>query len=108
MKRITPEEVVAAYKETGLKPEQGITLADGCACGLGVIYAQKFGVLEADSYDVFNALERDLSPAYIYGFIAGFDGIDYTTIGLREGESIGYEDGRACWKAVVVSGLVEG
>lgn len=111
MERITPEQVVEAYKTTGLKPVRHITLKDGCACGLGAVYAQKLNVRTECVGEVFTEIKKyGLSPSYVSGFIAGFDGVDFDEMRdvLIEDESIGYEDGQAAWKAVVDAGLIKG
>lgn len=39
--RVDPNKVVEAYKKTKLKPRRNLWLENGCACGLGVLYARK-------------------------------------------------------------------
>jgi len=121
-KRITPEEVLAAYKATGLRPEQAewaIEYEGGsrCACGLGAIFSSKvengFQTLYGSLYSESDLIgdELGLSPSYIYGFTYGFDGQPSPPItqpNEREESERGYRDGRAAWEAVkhlAVSGV---
>jgi hypothetical protein len=102
MNRITPEQVVEAYKETGLKPRQRVFLVDKCACGLGVLAAHDANI--NNSYDAYDWAVTQYGEDYVESFWRGFD--DRSTTPQYE-QHIGYEDGRACWQAVVEAGLVE-
>ena len=112
-KRITPEEVLAAYEATGLKPvqESWTDMVNGqrCGCGLtavamskrkGLDFSDFFSNLgDLDAEDRMLAHELGLPLDYVWGFAAGFDGnspfgIDYADWRL------GYKDGRAAWEAV--------
>jgi hypothetical protein len=105
--RITPEEVVTAYKETGLRPGRGAYFPDdGCACGLGVLYYRD----KPDHMGTITAyFDNKLGYDYRLGFVVGFDGeyFGYGVIGKPSDDyKVGYEDGRACWQACVEAGLV--
>jgi len=77
MNRITVEQVINAYKETGVKPQQ-FTMSPvgrGRCCGLGVIVFKEVGneiVNVGKAIEVLNKL--GLSDDYINGFMRGFDG----------------------------------
>jgi len=113
-KRITPEEVLAAYAETGLKPKQcewaweDINGVRG-ACGLGAIYSNQFenGFVELinptiSEFDLVGD-SLGLSQAYVNGFVYGFDGhlsLPEIPSEKREETERGFADGKAAWEAV--------
>lgn len=114
VKRITPDEVLEAYEETGLLPEQcewAFEHEDGsrCACGLGAIYSNRveegFETLGNTAASEFDLIEDvlGLSRPYMYGFISGFDKTDIP-FPIRENDreeaERGHSDGRAAWEAV--------
>jgi hypothetical protein len=129
VKRIMPEEVVEAFRETKLIPTQQMYLDtvddEGtddlyCACGLGAIYAfeqMKMGkTLDAltnriTSIDVPTYIEKEkgLSKPYRYAFTRGFDNapikealyhnMNYTPEDIEHSKQ-GYEDGRASYLAM--------
>jgi hypothetical protein len=72
MRRITPEEVKAAYEKTGLKPFRGSYMRTGTgeACGIGV---KAFAESGEKWWDWVDRHTRD-NKAYHYGFVGGFDG----------------------------------
>ena len=117
---IKVEEVIEAYKKTGLRPIQDEWFGryrgrGNCACALTAIVIEKDppflqdltkedAVDEIDMDGVMNA-QLGLSYAYIKGFTRGFDG--YHTVGdlkvkVENQEDLlrGFEDGKAIWKAV--------
>jgi hypothetical protein len=104
--RITPEQVKEAYDKTELKPMQGEFFpAEGCACGLGAIFAQKFGkpVSLIEDGDVIHKLEDLFPEGYRLGFVHGFDGREPSFKDnkvINETYNLGYEDGRASFEAV--------
>jgi hypothetical protein len=113
IKRITPEEVVQAFEDTGLKPHQGtyfgerddayiIPEGDNCACAMGAIYYKEFGVKSNEAHDYFvNKFTRN----YQLGFACGFDNSDK----LFEGQElfdIGYEDGENARLTLVAKGMM--
>jgi hypothetical protein len=122
-KRITVEEVIEAYKETGLKPKRGRYFQDfklvdrenyryipQCACGMGAIYAyNKKNEANYDSQiNQILFIDELYSSSYRCGFANGFDGVEsqekyhkYKRYGL------GYEDGQKAYQAVVDLGMVE-
>lgn len=103
MKRITPEEVVAAYAVTGLKPEAGHVGVSGDrkCCALGALYYAKHGT----SAERTSIAIHDLGLDHAYGqdFAEGFDcelsgvppPIPWAGMGVQ-----GIEDGVAAAKAV--------
>jgi hypothetical protein len=99
--KITPEMILDAYENTGLKPKQGDYFSkDGkCACGLGAFYAFNNNTKELDGSYVGNYISKLISYDYLSGFIDGFDSNEYIGDPLDE-EIIGYKDGIAAWEAV--------
>jgi hypothetical protein len=99
IKRITVEQVKAAYAETGLTPKRGTWRVGQFACGIGVIGEQ---VSRDNTWDgaVEYAASLGLDFDYVFGFIGGFDASGIPD----EGESIefrtGYSDGKAAAAAV--------
>jgi hypothetical protein len=102
-KRITPEEVVAAYRATGLKPAQTDTLYTDesgalCGCAVGALWLANHSnctnpIGENNSYG-WGA--RKYGVQYFTDFYNGFDGID----GYIPETEHGFSDGRAAWSAV--------
>lgn len=83
MKRIKPEEVKAAYKATGLRPERCRAYStvdpDGpCACGVGAFAFRMHGGMGKDFWLTSFAMELLMndgySATYLSGFVDGFDG----------------------------------
>ena len=84
MSRITPEEVVEAYRKTGLKAQQkryfsvvftGMNTHD-CACGLGAMYAASVDYgsrLTADK--AVHMADEKYGTNYRNGFTHGFDNV---------------------------------
>ncbi|WAH35007.1 hypothetical protein [Alicyclobacillus dauci] len=108
--RITPEQVVEAYKATGLKPMQGDYFPEqGCACGIGCMSRTVVGLLPEEDFDPISIMEDafNVSHNYVVGFTRGFDNLDNKEIYGNDMKD-GYADGQAAWKAVVEVGLVEG
>jgi hypothetical protein len=120
--RITPEEVVEAFNETGLIPKQGryFNLNEKgslCACGLGALYDYKWGLNDdgirvtkdniPELYqNIGEFLEKEYSTTYRIGFAHGFDDIP-TAVDFYKSDSLleemyssGHEDGRAAYEAV--------
>lgn len=135
MKRITPEEVVAAYRKTGLRPVRRISaerrfddgfcvndeIAPLCGCALVAIATANGArdldpiqlpeseILNAACEEVFGVRWDDLDGhEYAAGFLGGFDGrarVLWVVVGTPSEQ--GYDDGRAAWAAVVEAGLVQ-
>ena len=101
MKRITVEEVKAAYEKTGLKPVRG-TFNDGkgCGCALGALYMAQGGAACCSDPEEWCDAEFDF--AYWDGFAGGFDAKedfslpDYVSLSRKEGHA----DGRAVAAAI--------
>jgi hypothetical protein len=113
-KRITPEQVKEAYNITELKPMQGAFFpAEDCACGLGAIFAQKFGKPESqiEDGDVIGKLEDLFPEGYRLGFVHGFDemksSFKYNKV-ISETYNLGYEDGKASFEAVKKDVIYDG
>lgn len=104
IKRITPDEVKAAYAKTGLAVSRGGYFGDGgkCACGLGAYAAAYLGIVPAMgevgvSYAYTNAgFERK----YRLGFADAFDGDPENPKLQVEEYRLGYKDGLDAWEAV--------
>lgn len=111
MKRITPEQVVEAYKRTGWVPEQGEWVRDKpggkrCGCALGVMIGDGIvSLLNCNSnkspYAVVSGALK-LTPGYVDGFAQGFDGpLSRSYLSTKsEFFNTGYTDGRDAWEAV--------
>lgn len=123
-KRIKPEQVLAAFEKTGLKPVQGQYfnghIGDACACGLGAIYAADlmnkgksvetlFDEITSDNGGddinelVWDFFESSHSFKYQNGFVNGFDEEDPTVMPNErryEDYKNGFEDGKAAYQAV--------
>lgn len=104
IKRITPDEVKAAYAKTGLGVHQGdyISADAACACGLGA-YAIAFLDVDMAAEDTEDEITWRLSANgfsydYIKGFGWGFDGRTRKRGHVQE--DIGRDDGIAAWEAV--------
>lgn len=99
-RRITADEVAAAYRETGLEPMRGAYFDHVCgrphqACGLGVLYFKSAGLKAGDSTEgmPFSASDIGIVSVYEYAFADGFDGKiceDDTPLAI-----LGYRDGTA-------------
>ena len=101
-KRISVEEVVQAYKVTGLKPKRGDFGIDGLpCCGIGAIGAKAGHASPWErrlyAMDAFGA-------GYVHGFAHGFDGYEFSIENLKEDHiqryTEGYADGQAAAIAV--------
>lgn len=107
MNRITPEQVVDAYRRTGWRPIQEAFYdrinGQHCGCGLSVLVGDAEKVLQMDGYigrrlQLF-ANELGLTADYVSGFIRGYDG-DGGGPWWGSEKFLGWQDGRACWEAV--------
>jgi hypothetical protein len=104
---ITPEQVVAAYRSSGLRARRSdlYSSEEGCACGLGVILHQMYGSEVDIMYDLSDtsivSQLLDLSRQYVIEFMAGFD----STIILKPKTS-GYYDGQRAWQACVAEDII--
>ena len=118
VKRIRPEQVVEAFKQTGLSLGRGQFFSDdrACACGLGALYAMKNGSVPEDdnALEIVDWVDQTYSMHYRLGFINGFDdspdlsdrlSITYGNDHYRTG----YRDGQAAYTASVqsMSGLLQ-
>lgn len=98
-KRISPEEVVAAYKKRGLKAIQNDFRDDaGNVCAI-VIICQEAGA-NAAIYHVMDWAMRHFGAHYRRGFLNGFDSYPYVPTRQKRYNE-GYEDGVAAREACV-------
>jgi hypothetical protein len=97
MKRITPEEVVLAYKETGLKPvtDDFGNVRSKCGCALTAIAYKNNPTVELREiiWKFFNEEDFNLLPYdenYLYDFISGFDrsSLHNNTQGFQDGLAV--------------------
>lgn len=121
MNRITPEQVVEAYRKTGLRPVRAsfgnASVGEGNeCCGLVACAIDRIGGHEfldrrvgappcPTSLIAKDAL--DINDSYLVGFMDGFDGYDEggrALSGSRDYDH-GYEDGAGAWAALVDAGL---
>jgi hypothetical protein len=93
LKRITPEEVVAAYRESGMKPKRGHFNVDGCGCGIGAKGCQRFGSLDTPSDQIADWAEATYGGEYCDGFYEGFDGNEMSQWDINERYVLGHADG---------------
>jgi hypothetical protein len=112
--RITPEQVVAAYQATGLKPARtglGWFTEDGCACGAAaLIRARIEGFCNPYWPFPMAAACLGVSRPYLGGFVHGFDGIPFEDLDDPDDPAAGnadldvvrrgYRDGAAAAAAV--------
>jgi hypothetical protein len=117
MKRITVDEVRAAYEKTGLKPAVNDLLDSEFnhyqptrGCGLGALYVADGGLAYMNATVSVVAKDLGLGKAYAYGFSDGFDGVAggglhlWGLAGLDGGDadySLGYGDGKAAGDAML-------
>lgn len=93
-RRITPEQVKAAYEKTGLKPARGGWYPqEGCACGLGAMLAEIDGEVWRPRLVSTVASRLGVELDYLNGFVRGFDGRDGKLFGHLE--PLGHTDGQA-------------
>jgi hypothetical protein len=102
VKRVSVEEVKAAYAATGMRPYRGsyCSSLDGqlCGCGLGAVFFKEKHYSPGGTCDVHKALKLDYE--YIGGFVGGFDGDSPEECEGGEYELAGYADGKAAAEAV--------
>lgn len=98
-KRITPEQVVAAYAATRLKPTQGfwINPSATCACGLGALIATRQKYLDRGMTWDDAAIKLGVPIGYVRSFTLGFDGVSRNCV---PDHIEGFDDGRAAAMAV--------
>lgn len=115
-KRITVEEVKAAFEKTKLKPKQGFyfqreTSADTspkCACGMGVLYLAQTEMdfdeaaqLDDEGSDINLYFTERYGADYRVGFAHGFDsGHRHSSLAHSPEYQQGYEDGDAARAAM--------
>jgi hypothetical protein len=103
LKRITPEEVVEAYRKTGIRPATwlGHLSSDKShGDGMGAYAAANLGVLSSDRKKIKDAfLKSGFDFTYLRGFASGFHG---ATDASRAGEKVfdlGHADGKDAYAA---------
>ena len=102
-KRITPEEVLKAYQDTGIRPALFEILertreGELCGCAIGVLMSQEYGTEYIETLPLKLADWGDrhgFDFAYLWGFMRGFDAYDQTREEIHVNELIqnGYQDG---------------
>lgn len=106
MKRVTPEQVIDAYRRTGWEPVQDewFDKIDGkvCGCALTAMIGSENRLREIMSMpgelEELIAAELGLSEDYVIGFVQGFD--ERAFFGGGDVARIGWQDGKAAWEAV--------
>ena len=105
MRRITVDEVRAAYEKTGLTPVRHMWLSDNCACALTAcmlssgVQRKEIALAEQQwACDELASTTLGLDEAYTDFFTSGFDGCRLGTV--TEEEGYGYQDGRAVAAAI--------
>jgi len=108
IKRITPEQVFAAYQATGVVPiqDEWFRTIDGqkCACGLSAVQVAQAADTEVGFQDIvmqgdieeFLSNTLELKKDYLRGFIYGFDG---SSLSERADDTfkLGWKDGYDSW-----------
>lgn len=108
-RRVTPEEVKAAYEATGAEPrrrtwvtpKRGMSVVENCgdaqACGLGVMFLKERQPSKI-SEDTWNAAsyyaKSEFGEDYVQGFVSGFDNPGHVP-GHKGRECQGFCDGKA-------------
>lgn len=118
LRRIRVAEVKAAYKVTRLRPVRGdwvnilganreqplnwdgVTPLNGTACALGAVavartMTKKYPITQIG---LFAREYLGLAPAYLGGFLNGFDGDTYRSSSVAGG--FGYHDGKSAARAM--------
>lgn len=111
LKRIAPEQVRVAFKNTGLKPECR-TFGDGVTCGCALTALAVESNFKSRPRNIFGYVRDELKydETYLDYFIAGFDAQNYPDnkinfMKLDEVQLIGYRDGEAARKLIFGEGL---
>ena len=105
MNRILPDELVAMYRATGLRPIFNHYHSDGSACGLGC-YAEMRGQRfeRSELFPMFTfpkCIIEEIGNDYVNGFVYSFDGGFSDEKSLTGRVQQGYLDGQACRAAVL-------
>lgn len=105
-RRVTAEDVIAAYIATGKKPAQGaFETPEGC-CAASVLVYRKTGYFPNSSYSVAEIL--GLPKQYVWGFIDGYDGFSRSEDNWTNGPDYlaGTADGRRVLKSLQKLGFL--
>lgn len=103
MERVTPEQVVAAYRATNIKPQRQEYYSKdrNCGCPLTALAAQA-GIDPSVPDAVANWADDEYGYTYSRAFVCGVDepdDDDYRRT-LKGLEADGFDDGKAAWEAV--------
>ena len=100
--RITAEQVVEAYKKTGLTPARGVYFHNGCGCGLTAVTLTvdpEFFDKHPSHFGIELAELLSINQSYMDGFIRGFDGgLPITQLFFDPDYKDGYLDGASAWE----------
>lgn len=109
-KRITPEQVKAAYKSCGMEPirhdfyEPAISCCPALGCGIAAVVIDSCDAPDGEEWDAFTidvAASQIYGDGYTAGFVCGFDNYELESFdGQSPGFGIGYADGKAAAKSV--------
>ena len=105
MIRITPEEVQAAYKATGLKPVRNRYGNKTCGCPLVALTVERNALYRHVNWsgfgsDAYITMTLGIGKIYAEGFKDGVDGpMDGHHVGSEEYDA-GYRDGKIVRKAI--------
>lgn len=110
--RITPEEVVAAYKATGIRPIANFFVdqeQEFCGCPISALMVNLDPSLMYTAHPTIEIADK-ARAIYGHNYVGGFThGVDEgkpantTLIGCRAASL----DGMAAWSAVIAAGLLE-
>jgi len=104
---ITPEQVLSAYRSSGLRARRGdlYSAEDGCACGLGAVLYYAHGPEMSKKYDLSDTRVicdlLGIDRQYAVEFMAGFDSTP-----LLYPKTEGYADGQRAWRACVLENII--
>jgi hypothetical protein len=83
MNRITSEQVLEAYKATGMQPKRNMWLSDTSCCGLTACVLARHperasdvhSLVLSDGFSLLKYMQEQLNLTYEYtrGFVVGFD-----------------------------------
>jgi hypothetical protein len=103
VKRITVDEVKAAYAKTGLTPIRKRFLSPDCQCGcpLSALYFSEHPGPVGGPLAVESWANQTFGHSYTGGFVSGCDGGSYSATGDY---FVGMQDGRAVAIALGLNG----
>ena len=102
MRRIKPQEVLAAYRKTGLKPVRRKFGGKTCGCPATAMYVAAHGGKNGTRNLVINWMAATYGGRYASGFFAGVDGFPEEACSPTSFQ--GWADGKQVARAVFGEG----